>query len=398
MSLVIRENLSSIAASANRPIGNSASLKAKVGKVFGIADGENKPTKKQFEKIGGYNALGTVFYLNYDISKDIDLNKITDLESFFDNCSKAKPFSTETSYPLENELVLIQTLPAAYSQVSSAAVQEYYLGTIAVWNNAQHNAQPANDTEEFKDFQINENSKNLLRFPGDKITQGRNGNSIRFGGTVRSRLYNNEWSKGPGQDGDPIVILSNGQDVSNTPYHIEQINKEYSSIYLTSSQTLPLIIGKKGILNPLTNPVSIDKYYKPQIIVNSDRVIINSKKDEVIISAQTNIEICTENIINLNATNRVHLNSGKIFLGTDVDGTLPDEPLVKGIQLTDFLSDLLLNLSIFCSKLSKAKSTPEGSELVDIQTAAEELNEYLQDSLKYENFIKKLLSDRNYTI
>lgn len=365
-----------------------------VGRVFAVVTNENTPTKKQYERAGGKNGVGSIFYKEWDKNKN-EIYSITD--SFLDGCDIAKPINQNNlDYPLPDELVLLQTLPSA-ADLDTPSDQKYYTGVIGIWNNNQHNAQPSGDRYNFKTFNVNEDIRNLLRFEGDKIIQGRKGNSIRFGSTVQSKAKLNEWSSGPGADGDPIIIMSNSHDVnSKSIFHIEQINKEYSSIYLTSTQQIPLQPDRNDVVNPLTKPLKPSEYYGPQILVNGDRVILNSKKDDILVYATTNIELNTNNVINLNAKERVHFNSSKVFLGTDPNGSLPDEPLMLGIQTLDFLSKLMLQLSLFCSSLSSTKSTPEGTDLIQVQAAATKLNNFLTREMGPDK-LTKLISTRNYT-
>jgi len=392
--MLIRQNLSGLLISSNKPIFSSTP-KAQVGRVYGVVTTENTPTKKQFEKVGGFSAIGAIFYLDYEQS----INVVGDYsDNFLDTCKTAKPFSPDISYPLVGELVELKDLPSSTSQVTANSSQTYYTNTINLWNNSQHNAQPAGDNYLFKTFKANEDIRNLLCFEGDKILQGRKGNSIRFSSTVKDKANLNEWSSGPGDDGDPVVIITNGHNTDKkSPIHIEKINQEYSSIYLTSTQNIPLVPDRKGIINPITNPVSVEKYYRPQLIMNSDRIVINSKKDDVLLFATTNIELNTNNVINLNAKERVHINSSHINLGTTKDNKLADEPLVLGAQLVDLLSKLQNQLSIFCSKLSSAVSTPAGSNLIQINVAATELNEFLISEMD-EKKLTKILSKQNTTV
>ena len=139
------------------------------------------------------------------------------------------------------------------------------------------------------DFIQNPNIRPLLPYQGDTIIQGRQGNSLRFSTTSFSSPKN-EWSQ-TGKEYDPITILSNGLAYNtDQQYYVEQINKDASSIYLTSTQKIPLITDKVGQLNNLTNPLNVPDYFYPQLILNSDRIVINSKKDEVMLFAKTNID------------------------------------------------------------------------------------------------------------
>jgi hypothetical protein len=112
--------------------------------------------------------------------------------------------------------------------------------------------------------------------------EGRWGNSIRFGSTARIQndIFQNDWSS-TGEDGEPITIIRNGQpeDASPTGYFpiVEDINRDLSSIYLTSNQSIPLI-------TPITNnptvssqpPQNVQTYEGSQVILNSDRLVFKS--------------------------------------------------------------------------------------------------------------------------
>ena len=108
----------------------------------------------------------------------------------------------------------------------------------------------------------------------------------------------------------------------------------------SSTQAIPLNPDRTGILNPFTNPKSVSGYENSQVILNGDRIVLNSKKDEVMLFATTNIELNTDYHINLNAKERVHLNSNNISLGT-VNNKLPSEPILLGHTTVEFLKDIL---------------------------------------------------------
>ena len=382
--------------SSNRSVGkNNFSLKAKakIGKVYGIVTTENTPTPAMFQKAGGFNGIGTIFYLDYNQSKNIS-GSIDD--TFLNTCKIAKPLYSQFQYfPLKKELVYIENLPSSISQISNNdAPQKYYINAINIWGNSQQNAQFDSNKDILGiTFTNNAKIKNLLSFEGDHIIQGRQGSALRFSSTTK--LFNklNNWSS-IGNEYDPITILTNGFNYDpNKKYHVEQINEDLSSIYLTSAQILPLQTDKTGVLNPLTNPINTSDYFNAQVIINSDRVVLNSKRDEVMIFAKSNIELNTKNIINLNADERVHLNSKEIFLGT-VNNQLPTEPLVLGDKLNTLLENLLDSLYSFGISLSTVVGSPEGAPALDITSAAGSL---LNDIDRINNNLEGILSQRNFT-
>jgi len=384
----IRENLSPIVSLSGKnvvPIINQN----QIGKVYAVVMDENVPSKKQFERVGKFSGLGAVLYLDYEQAKNIiTINS----DDFWDACKIAYPLKpNELYHPLIGELIVIEDLPSAASQVVNTSSQKYYSSIINLWNNIQHNAQPSDDNEVLgQTFLESGNISNIQPFEGDYILQGRKGNSLRFGTSISNK---NTWSSYG--NGEPITILSNGHKYisgSNIPY-VEDINKEASSIWLTTNQKILLNSVKKSPLNVLTNPTDVSKYFNSQIFLNADRVVLNSKKDDILILAKTNIEFGTDNIINLNAGNRVHINSPKTFLGTKPNGTLPDEPMMLGNKTITLLSNTLSHLYEFCSLLSAAVSTPEGSPIIDINTAAEGLMNNLENDI---SDLKNIVSTQNF--
>ena len=291
----VKDNLSSIISSIGKN-SFSPAKKAQVGRVYGVVTTENTPTKEMFEKVGGYSGIGTIFYLDYEQSKNI-VGTVD--SSFLNTCKTAKSLYPQYQYyPILGELVFLEDLPSPVSQISNTSTQKYYISSINLWNNQQQNSQPANDNASLGvTFVENPNIKALLSFEGDHILQGRQGNALRFSTTTTLYKNLNEWSD-IGKDDDPITILSNGFAYDpNEKFHVEKINKDLSSLYLTSAQKIPLQTDKTGTLNNLTNPFNVPDYFNAQVIINSDRVVLNSKKDDILLFAKNNIQLNTKNII-----------------------------------------------------------------------------------------------------
>jgi hypothetical protein len=371
----------------------SAAPSLQIGRVYGVVTTENTPSEAMFKKAGGFNGIGSIFYLDYNSAKNVTGTG----DDFLKICNIARPMSPQFQYyPLLGELVTLADAPSPDTQrsLNSASGQKYYTSIINLWNNNQQNSQPADVSDNLGiTFVENSNIKSLLSFEGDHVIQGRQGNALRFSSTTK--LYNdlNEWSN-VGNDDSPITILSNGFAYNpKEKFHVEKINQDASSIYLTSTQQIPLQTDRTGVLNPLTKPVDISKYFNSQLILNSDRVVLNSKKNEVMIFAKTNIELNTKNIINLNANERVHLNSSTVFLGT-VNNSLPTEPLVLGDKLNTLLETLLDSLYSFGTALSSVIGSPEGAPAMDINMAAEGL---LNDIDRINDNLEGILSQQNFT-
>jgi hypothetical protein len=381
----------------------------KVGRVYGVVTTNNTPTTKQFSRVGGFGGVGTVFFLDYNNAKNTIGNNT---DTFFDICDIAKPlFPNINYYPLLGELIYIIELPSPAAQIGPNSTQKYYTTAINIWGDPQANAQTANSTSPLgKTFVESSLIRNLLNFEGDFIIQGRKGNSIRFGSTVRFASNKNEWSNSSfSKEGDPIMIISNGHNYKkDDSFYIEKIDEEASSIYLTSTQDIPFKVDVKDPINPLTTPI-VNGFLNSQAIITANRILLNSKLDDIMLFSSNNIELSTNYIINLNAGEHIHLNikeenpalstvitiKPKILLGTKFDNKSPTEPLILGRQAAYFLKDLLSAIDVFAIALTKATSTHQGSPLADVQAASEELTKKLSP---YYDRIEKLLSKSTFTI
>jgi hypothetical protein len=359
----IRTNLSGLAAASSK-VQSQAGGGPQIGKVFGVITSENTPTKELYKKFGGPNAVGTIFYLDYDQSKNTEF---ADLNT----CKTARPLKSGIQdYPLIGELVILTDLPGPTTQVVKSTSQKYYTEVINLWNNIQQNS-PSGRTLG-KTFVEKADIRSIMYFEGDRIIQGRKGNGIRFGSTVQLRADKNEWSS-IGNDGDPITILVNGYvttDNKSLAPNIEEINKELSSIYLTSTQKIPLQAGAL-IRNPIASAISTDNYTDSQIILNSNRIVLNSKKDDILLNSSGLIEINSDSIININSGGYIHLNiesknkDSKILLGTNPNGTAPLEPVLLGEKTSDLLLDILNALDNLSAALIEAGS-PSSDGGIDI--------------------------------
>lgn len=393
MSFKIKENLSPIVSAVSRKNNFTSNNKIQVGRVYGVVTTKDTPTPQMFKKVGGFSGLGSVFYLDYETAKNVTGS--TD-DSFLDTCKIAKPLSFQTNYyPVLGELIALADYPSPASQVQDTTSRKYYTEVINLWNNQQQNSQPANDDAILGfTFVENPNTRPLISYQGDNIIQGRQGSSLRFATTTRGVNPSNEWSQ-VGSIIDPITILVNGLAYDpSKQYYVEQINKDASSIYLTSTQKIPLQTDKTGVLNNITNPLNIPDYTNSQVIINGDRVVLNSKKDEVMIFAKTNIELNTKNVINLNADERVHLNSNAVFLGVYNSQNTP-QPVLLGNNTLEVFFLLQKSLTELGSYLSKAISTSEGSPITGINVAGKEI---IKDMNRLCDLLNKITSKKVFTI
>ena len=363
-----------------------------IGKVLGIVMDENTPNNSLFESAGGWRGIGTIYYVNYPSNKNIsnvDLSKL----------NRAIPFLPNQKYlPLKEELVLLFDLPSSETQDNSKKTQKYYLSVLNIWNNNQHNSQPANNLNLGNTFTENTNIKSLLPFEGDSIFEGRTGNSLRFTSTTKYNNKENFWSL-TGTNGDPITLLTNGHnfDSGSLKPYVESINNDGSSLYLTSTQKVPIKVREFNY-NLLFNPIKPDSYFNSsQAILSGDRIILNAKKDEVLIYGN-GVGISSTNNIYLNSTVDIILDAPKINLGLTSDGAAATEPILLGTQTISMLSSLIKELKSFCTSLKTVESTPTGTPITDITIAAKALYTALEDITTVTNNLNKLKSTKSYTV
>jgi hypothetical protein len=220
----------------------------------------------------------------------------------------------------------------------------------------------------------------LKHFEGDVVLQGRMGHSIRFGSSQLDTT-----TKGMA----PNLILRTGQAVSASSDYatrqstfgltIEDINNDASSIWMTSNQTIPFVPSTKQTNSYSRSYLMPLVYDGASVIINSSRVVLNSKKSNILLfsnegihlNSYDDVTIDTDNDIKLTAalgieckvstnvdfyadedfnirTNSdislfsketVSIISKKIYMGSVNDD---GEPMVGGTTLAKFLARLIL--------------------------------------------------------
>jgi len=130
-------------------------------------------------------------------------------------------------------------------------------------------------------------------------------------------------------------------------------------------------------------------YLGNQIIINSGRVILNSKDDSVFLFGKKAIGFSSAGTINFDSDDKFIVNSPQIYLGLN-----SVEPLVKGNQLELILNDILDILNTLGSKLLFAQDS-NGVFLTSVITASTTL---VADIKRLKPLIKDIKSNQNYTL
>jgi len=324
-------------------------------RVINIVLDEANPRFKEF---GEWNGLGTI---EFDL-----VDSPTPPNQLYPTARPLDP--SVKSFPLINEIVYILALPNTNIGEFASTKTNYYINTVGIWNHPHHNAFPQNSNilppSQQKDYvqtqlgsvrRVTDQSTEiflgatfvergnihpLLPFEGDKIIEGRWGNSMRLGSTVKNAP--NTWSS-TGTNGDPITIIRNGQgnqtDEGWIPT-VEDINNDDTSIYFTSTQKIPLEASSTSYSSYSSNPpTKPNEYAGKQLILNSGRLVFNSTEDHVLLSSKKTVNINAISGFSIDSPQSV-IQSNSVLLG----GINAVEPVLKGDTTINILVDLVNQL------------------------------------------------------
>jgi hypothetical protein len=185
----------------------------------------------------------------------------------------------------------------------------------------------------------------LQPYPGDILIEGRFGQSIRLGSTINeSSKYplSPNWQEGTGASGNPILIISNGtnpkSDKKYNTFILENIDEDDSGIWLTSGQSVSFTPGSS--YTPSIEDKGVDLYRRSgyagnQAIIASDRIILNSRKQELIGFGKEGIAFSSDKVFSIDSRNLFEVESAKINFGLNAN-----EPALLGNITGVWLSDL----------------------------------------------------------
>ena len=226
-------------------------------------------------------------------------------------------FSFISKVPLYGEIVLITQLPNGNAVTKHRDIRWYYISTTALHGSRNINILPwimnttvpgsilssvagiTGATPPEQNSFSEKTTPNLQPYEGDLIINDRFGSSIRFTSGVdkiaRSKNGSKLYSVTPPWDGpvgDPLLVMTTGNAGDTLDYTVENFDDDSSSIIMSTSQKIDINTAHDNIG---VNATPIKTYNKPQIILNSDRIILNSKQDDIVISGKSTVSIVTPN-------------------------------------------------------------------------------------------------------
>jgi hypothetical protein len=286
-----------------------------------------------------------------------------------EDTQKAYPLNAHVkSIPVPGEIVLIVSAASSFAGNLRTEGTYYYLNDVNIQSSINYNGVPTagsvpssnapritdvsagmtftpnqsqpNRTK--KTFEIISNVRPLQLFEGDVVVEGRYGNSIRLGYTIKnSRDITTQPKYTLGNVGDPILLISNTKPNSTivNGFRIEDIITDDSSIYLTSTQRIPLTLaGPTTVTNVKMTTLGSTPFTQnlsgKQIIMNSDRIVLNAKEKEIALSSKNGISITSTKDIVLESSEAITIDAPIINLGSPANDFAVNGRIAQNILRT----------------------------------------------------------------
>ena len=306
-------------------------------------------------------------------------------------------------YPVNTTSLLPPSQQLDYSQIEAGGVNIVNNEVQQIQLNSPNSISQATFVER-------SNIHPLMPYMGDILYEGRWGNSIRLGSTVKSKSqFANPWSRS-GTNGDPITIIRNGQDKNATEFGaepiVENIKRDLSSIYLTSTQSLPYDLSglqaipyQSYIIPGIQKPVLPSQFISPQILLNSDRIVIDVQSNDVLIGANRSIGLFGGTSVNIES-NQINMSANSIMLGVStIENAM--QPVLKGNDTVNILLQLTNILQGLSEILKGSQIYPSGVPIPDTASliisgqalaTLDEIKKLLQDDVKgiKSNYVKTI--------
>jgi hypothetical protein len=144
---------------------------------------------------------------------------------------------------------------------------------------------------------------------------------------------------------------------------------------MTSTQAIPIEVSSKSYSSYKTAPTSPDKFAGEQIILNSGRLLFNTKSDSILMSSKNSINLNAVNDVNIDAPRTV-IQSNKVLLG--------DRDAFESVILGDkFFTDLnLLLTQIISLGIALPSITPNNPAINTSATAMTQVAIQMLNSLE----------------
>lgn len=288
--------------------------------------------------------------------------------------------------PIAGEVVMLLKGPTAYNSYMATGQEYYFTNPVSIQSSVHHNGIPgisetlgkntSNDSQSRENSQIGVPKKRketrttidptfgerldvrpVQPYSGDIIIEGRWGQSIRFGSSIDERReypVPTYWKTGLGAIGNPILVISNGNSakkVKHNNFISENPDLDDASIWMTSGQSVRFTPASS--YTPSIKDKSVDLYSKNQfggnqVIIASDRLIFNARKQELIAFSKEGIGLSSEKAISIDGKQVVETESKRINLGINAKS-----PILLGDRTMEWLNELCNILSSFLTSVGQ---------------------------------------------
>ena len=234
------------------------------------------PVTDEIVKI--YTILGLDYYERINIENSPNFN--TDLRVFI-AASKTTPENSQKGSKLEN-----------YQESQSSGITSQTDSTAGTVESIRRGFNG-------KYFKRNMKIHQLSLNEGDKLIQGRFGNSIRFSGYIHSDKTNGT--------AHPAILIRNGESSENQKKKVydivsEDINGDGTSIQITSGHYKTLYTSTLNVKKEANdNYPSSDNLIGDQLVANSGRVILSSKTAETFLFSKKRFSIFTDDNVTIDS-------------------------------------------------------------------------------------------------
>jgi len=323
----IRKILSPVVNQINRGKADEGEL----AEVIQVYDLESKlPEVKDSDDLD-YNLLGAIKF-----RKVYSQQWVSD-----DNLNVAHPLNVNlVDFPVKGEVVFIQKIYGKF----------YYTDRVNQYNNP-NNASAIGSSQKFKIgggeknqqtlntaesgitkdtsveddgylgnyFQPNFNIRPLIPNEGDTLVQGRFGNTLRLGSVDNSptiKLRAGQLADYEKFDEGLELVAELEQKPLSTPL-AQKITSDASSLWMTTDETVSLTPATLEDTNIYPTEIAPAEFGGKQIILNSGRLIFNSKEDGILGFSNGPVDFSTLNTFGVSAKQNLNLYSPIMNIGRD---------------------------------------------------------------------------------
>lgn len=244
--------------------------------------------------------------------------------------------------PVVNECVLVEIIKTPGKAGGIKTGFKYYTKILNIWNHPNSNTYKdvySQESQNLEEYEESTEVRPLKPTPGDRLYQGRLGQSIRFSGGGEDLPWVDQTNKH-----QPSIVISNGQyqsDKSIKPTY-EDINSKGSSIYLLKDHKLNIDIPNQQYSSYDKKPTNPDQYKGIQIINLSDRIVNFAKNDHILNYAQKSVGFNSDTF-NIDAKKYACIESNQIYLGKQARKLSKDQkqPVMLGHKTEQFLENTI---------------------------------------------------------